>query len=209
MDITNNTMVFYGASGHATVVVEAWISSGGKVTAIFDDNEKIKELLHFHVDGKYDHSKYPNELVFLSIGSNSVRKRLATRLQRSFGKIIHPDTSISPSASLEEGSVVMAQVALNAQSKIGKHVILNTSSSIDHECAIDDFVHISPGVTLCGGVRVGEGTHLGAGSTVIQNITIGRWAVIGAGSLILENVPDYAVVVGVPGKVVRYQEAQY
>ena len=35
-------------------------------------------------------------------------------------------------------------------------------------------MHISPGVTLCGNVKVGEGSFIGASSTVIQNVKIGK-----------------------------------
>jgi acetyltransferase EpsM len=68
---------------------------------------------------------------------------------------------------------------------------------------IEDYVHISPQVTICDSVTVKEGTHIGAGATVIPNITIGKWCLIGAGAVITQNLPDYSLVVGVPGKVIR------
>ena len=74
---------------------------------------------------------------------------------------------------------------------------------MDHDCSLEDFVHICPHATLCGNVSVGEGTQIGAGATVIQGIKIGKWCMIGAGAVIIEDVPDYSVVVGVPGKVIK------
>ncbi|MFC0184902.1 DapH/DapD/GlmU-related protein [Pseudarcicella hirudinis] len=71
---------------------------------------------------------------------------------------------------------------------------------------MEDFVHISPNACICGGVSIGEGTHIGAGAIVIQGISIGRWATIGAGAVIVKNVPDYAVVVGNPGKIIKYNK---
>jgi acetyltransferase EpsM len=197
------TMVFYGASGHAAVVIEAWISSGGIVTAILDDNEGIKTLLDFAVEGKFYPAKYTGYYI-LSIGSNEIRKKLAGTVKGPFGKVVHSFSNLSASSTLEEGTVVMAGVVVNAHAKIGKHVILNTSCSIDHDCRVGDYAHVSPGATLCGGVTVGEGTHIGAGATVIQNITIGKWVIIGAGSVVVDNIPDYALVMGVPGRVIRY-----
>jgi len=85
-------------------------------------------------------------------------------------------------------------------------VIINTNASVDHDCKIHDFAHISPQVGLAGGVEIGEGTHIGIGACIIQNITIGKWATIGAGTVVLKNVPDYAVVVGNPGKIIKYNE---
>ena len=72
--------------------------------------------------------------------------------------------------------------------------------------ANEDFVHIAPNSTLCGGIRVGEGTLIGSGATIIPNISIGKWAVVGAGSVVVSDIPDYAVVVGNPGKVIKILE---
>ena len=56
-------------------------------------------------------------------------------------------------------------------------------------------------------VKVHEGTHIGAGATILPNISIGKWCVIGAGAVITQNLPDYSLVVGVPGKVIRKLES--
>jgi acetyltransferase EpsM len=53
------------------------------------------------------------------------------------------------------GSVIQADTI------IGKHVLVNTAASIDHENVIGDYAHVSPHAT-CGRVHVGEGTHIGA-----------------------------------------------
>ena len=97
----------------------------------------------------------------------------------------------------------MAGSIVQASSIIGHHSILNTKSSIDHDCKIYDFVHISPGATLCGNVEIGTGTHVGAGATIIPNIKVGKWCIIGAGAVITKNIPDYSLVVGVPGKIIK------
>ncbi len=92
---------------------------------------------------------------------------------------------------------------INVDTKIGKHCIINTAASIDHECVLEDFVHISPNATLSGGVYVGEGTHIGSGAVIVPNIKIGKWATIGAGAVIIRDVPDYATVVGNPGRIIK------
>lgn len=199
-------MIFYGASGHASVVIEAWEASGGSVTAIFDDNESIKSLKNHPVIGKYEARKASGHNLVLSIGANQVRQRLALRVQGPFGTVVHPFSCVSKSVNLGEGSVVMGGVVVNANSRVGKHVILNTSSSVDHDCIIEDFAHISPGSVLCGGVNIGEGTHIGAGATVIQNVKIGKWAIVAAGSVVIKDVPDHAMVMGVPAKIVKFNK---
>ena len=69
---------------------------------------------------------------------------------------------------------------------------------------VEDFAHIAPKVALCGGVKVGEGALLGVGVVVIPGIKIGKWSIIGAGSVVTKDVPDYAVVVGNPARILKY-----
>jgi acetyltransferase-like isoleucine patch superfamily enzyme len=52
------------------------------------------------------------------------------------------------------------------------------------------------------GVIIGDGAWLGAGAKVLDGVTIGSHAVIGAGAVVREAVPDRAVAVGVPARVV-------
>lgn len=59
-------------------------------------------------------------------------------------------------------------------------------------------------LNLAGNVTVKEGAHVGIGASIIQSVTIGKWATIGAGTVIIQNVPDYAVVVDISGKIIRY-----
>ena len=199
-------MIFFGASGHAKVVIEAWMSSGGKVSAVIDDDCSIKNILDFPVTCVYSPQDFNARELCISIGSNKNRKKIAGLLPAKFQSVIHPRTIVSTTAHIGPGTVIMAGVVINASAIIGEHVILNTSCVVDHDCVIDGFAHISPNATLCGGVCVGEGSHVGAGATIIQNIKIGKWATIGAGSVVLEDVPDYAVVVGVPGKTIKFDK---
>jgi len=55
-------------------------------------------------------------------------------------------------------------------------------------------------------VFIGEGTHVGIGASIIQGIKIGKWATIGAGAVVIRDVPDYAVVVGSPARIIKYKK---
>ena len=48
-----------------------------------------------------------------------------------------------------------------------------------------------------------DGVIVGAGAKVLGNITLGKHVRIGAGSVVVDDVPDYATVVGVPGRIVK------
>lgn len=170
---------------------------------IFDDNSERKNLNETPVIGPYNPAFDTHEEIIIAIGDNLIRKTVADKVIHKFGKTIHPTVLKSPYATVEEGSVVFHGAVLQADSRIGRHCIVNTNAIVEHDCIVGDYAHISPNVTLCGNVQIGEGTHVGAGAVVIPNITIGKWCVIGAGSVITESVPDFSMVVGVPGKVIR------
>jgi sugar O-acyltransferase (sialic acid O-acetyltransferase NeuD family) len=199
----SNKIILYGASGHAKVISSIIEAMDRFVDIIFDDNEKIVNLNQYRVLNGYDKRYNPNIPIIISIGDNKIRKKISEKISHPFTILIHPSSIIDKKVKIENGSVVFHNVIVQRDSIIGKHCIINTNASIDHDCIINDFVHISPSATLCGNVKVGVGSHIGAGSTIIPNINIGKWCVIGAGAVITKDVPDYSLVVGIPGKIIK------
>jgi acetyltransferase EpsM len=196
-------MILFGASGHAKVIFDCLKASGEEVTCVFDDDPTIEKLNSLKVSGSYDPRKLEDQKLIVAVGENLVRKRLVEKIKHKFGIAIHPSAIVSPFARIGEGTVILPSAIVNSGAVIGAHCIINSSAIVEHDCFVFDYVHISPNVTLCGGVEVGEGTSIGAATAVIPNIKIGKWCVIGAGSVINHHIPDYSVVVGVPGKVIR------
>lgn len=199
-----DNLYLYGASGHCKVIIDILKSNDLSVFAIVDDNPRFPNLFQIPV---YDSSylkDLSNKRVIISIGNNKIRKNIANKLLASFSMAIHQKAIVSDYSVIEEGSVVMAGAIINADAKIGKHCIINTAAIIEHDCKIDDFAHISPNASLAGDVKIGEGTQVGIGASIIQGIVVGKWAIIAAGAVIIRDVPDYAVVVGNPGRIIRY-----
>ncbi|MBS1777266.1 MAG: acetyltransferase [Bacteroidetes bacterium] len=194
-------MYLYGASGHGKVIVEIAEENNITIQAFLDKDLSKSQLLNYSIINEVPDK---NIEVVISIGNNQIRKKIVEENPKFYySKLIHPKAVLSKRAIIGEGTVVMSGVSINSEVKIGKHCILNTNSSIDHDCVIGNFVHISPNVALAGNVEVGEGTHIGIGACVIPGIKIGKWATIGAGAVIINHVPDFAVVVGNPAKVIK------
>jgi sugar O-acyltransferase (sialic acid O-acetyltransferase NeuD family) len=197
-------MIIYGASGHGKVVAEIVEVSGNTDITFVDDQPKGDTFLGYPLILANTLSFLPNHKLIIAIGNNRIRKNIAQKLNWDFTIAIHPSAQVSKRSQIKSGTVIMAGVSVNSECKIGEHVILNTNCSIDHDCDLEDFVHISPNVALGGDVRVGTCSHIGIGASVIQGIKIGKHVTIGAGAVIIEDVPDFAVVVGVPGKIIKY-----
>lgn len=197
-----NKFCIYGASGHGKVIIEILEAMGIKVDLIFDDNDAIKSLLNYPVQ-KFSPQLTQDKKMIISVGNNSIRKKIASTINAEYGIVIHPSSFVSPRCVLGEGSVVMPGVTINVNTSIGKHCIINTNASVDHDCIIRDFVHISPNATLCGDVHIGVGTHIGAAAVIIPGKKIGRYCTVGAGSVVVNDIPDFSVAFGNPCRIIK------
>lgn len=195
-------MKLYGASGHAKVIIDILNANGIEISEIFDD---------FSTDTSLNGIKISlpiatNEELIVSIGDNSIRKRIVENGNfQQFGIAIHPSAIISPNAEIGEGTVIMQGAIIQSGAKIGKHCIVNTGATIDHDCILNDYVHISPGVNLCGNVFVGAGAQIGVGSAVVPGVKIGEWSLVCAGSVVAHDIPSNCVAAGNFCKVKRYK----
>lgn len=191
----------YGAGGHAKVVAEIIRSCGDRVGEVYYDIPPMQ-----YIDGVLPANVSdvtPRGPMVIAIGLNEARKRISGLYDLEYRRVIHPSAIISPSVLIDEGSVVMAGAIVNVDTRLGRHCIINTSASVDHDCVISDFVHIAPHVAVCGNTRIGEGSFIGAGSVIIDGITIGRNCMIGAGSVVVSDIPDNTVAYGNPCRPVK------
>lgn len=195
-----SSYILIGGGEHARVVLDVLLSNHTKVNGLFDPKYS-GELFGVPQMGDYSASKFPTAKAIVGIGNNTTRKKAIQFCKHTFGNAFHSSAIISSFAKVDEGTVIFHKCVVQANTKIGKHVILNTGAQIDHDCIIGDYVHLAPSATLCGTVEVGEGTLVGAGATIIPGIKIGKWAVVAAGAVVTQNIPDFALVAGVPAVI--------
>lgn len=205
-------IIIFGASGHAKVIADIVMKSNDEVIGFLDDNLDIQGKEVFcgkkvlGTTNEENVNKYINECYFIiGIGSNRVRKIINDKYPNiKWYTAIHPNAILANGVEINEGSVVMAGSVINPGTVIGKHCIINTCSSVDHDNLIADYVHISPGSHLAGTVKVGNGTWICAGVTVINNITIADNTIVGAGATIIEDIIDAGCTyVGVPARKIK------
>jgi acetyltransferase-like isoleucine patch superfamily enzyme len=77
-------------------------------------------------------------------------------------------------------------------------VIVNHNASVDHDCILEDGVHVAPGACLGGGATVGSRCLIGLHAAVLPKVSIGSGTVVGAGAVVLHDTPPNAVTHGVP-----------
>lgn len=200
--------VIIGYSGHSYVLLDALETRGYELRGYIDREKKEKNPYNLQYLGSESDNQFSEMLkdsdIFIAIGDNEVRRKIFNNITRhgaSTPNLIHGKALVSPYAVVNPAAVVMAGAVINSLALIGKGVICNTSSIVEHECRLGDFVHLAPGAVLAGNVHVGENTFIGANSVVKQGVSIGSNVTVGAGSVILRDIPDDAKVYGNPGKL--------
>lgn len=115
---------------------------------------------------------------------------------------------------------VCAHTLIEGDVVIGDRVTIKSGVYIWDGIIVEDDVFIGPCVAFTNDkmprskiypeqfsrIHLKQNCSIGANATLLPGITVGRHAMIGAGSVVTKDVPDYAVVVGNPAKVIRYIE---
>ncbi len=208
-------LLIIGSSGHAKVIIDI-VEKQGKyyIIGLIDSYRSIgEETLGYLVLGdenliiKYA-SEYSNLHLFIAIGDNSVRHKVTNKINAlgvdfSYASVIHPTAIIGKGIKIGVGVAVMAGSVINPASAIGNFSIINTASSIDHDCQIDQFATISPGAILGGSVKIGQFAVVSIGATVIHGINIGEDSIVGAGATVINHIGNNEIHVGVPARKLR------
>ncbi len=208
MQEENRPIVLLGYSGHAFVVAEAALMCGMNIKG-YAAKAAMKlnpyALDYLGDENTPEFSEWNSEFL-LGIGDNFIRTRVAGFVRAKGYKcitLVHPDSSVSNFAEIDDGTFIARNAAVNPLCRIGKDVIINTSASLDHECHIGHGSHIAPGAILAGNVTVGKNSFIGANTVIKQDVTIGDHVVIGAGSVVLKDIKSGNKIVGNPAKLIN------
>ncbi len=123
--------------------------------------------------------------------------------------------------NLGEGSMVLPPVngSCVGTMKLGKNVFINSNllAMARGGVTIEEGARLAANVQLitnnhdpydldilpCRPILIRAHAWIGAGATILPGVCVGRHAVVGAGSVVTKDVPDYAVAVGNPARVIK------
>ena len=111
-----------------------------------------------------------------------------------FTSFIHPDTYISPSATIGEGVVIAPGVNIGPKVSIGDFTLINSRSSMGHDTKVGSYNFICPNVCFSGFTTAGDENLLSINSASIPGIAVGSRNKIAAGMILDKNVGDDEVV---------------
>ncbi|MDP4197564.1 MAG: NeuD/PglB/VioB family sugar acetyltransferase [Bacteroidota bacterium] len=199
-------MLIYGGNGFTKLVIDSLESQSIKIDGIFDDEPLQGSLDNYTYLGKYHNMTMKEEEILVAREDNILRKYIAESITHKAGKIAHSSAHIYDNVQYGPGSIILHHSAILPDVKIGTHVIINAGAIVERDTVIDDFVTIGQSSTICSNVKLELGSYVGPSATVLSNVKVGKWASIAAGSVIINDVPDFAIVVGNPGKIVKYRD---
>jgi UDP-2-acetamido-3-amino-2,3-dideoxy-glucuronate N-acetyltransferase len=136
-------------------------------------------------------------------------------------------TKIWHFSHIQAGAVIGVNCILGQNVNIGNNVVIGNYVKIQNNVSVyegvilEDYVFCGPSMVFTNVIdprskypqsgsqyykktTVKEGATLGANCTIICGHTIGRYAFIGAGAVVTKDIPDFALVVGNPGKIVDW-----
>ncbi|MET0931942.1 MAG: acetyltransferase [Aeromicrobium sp.] len=201
-------LILIGAGGLAREVAAA-ADSGHRhrILGIVDDDPALhgRSIHGRPVLGGIDQVLWDrSSRLVICTGQGRTRRRIVEQLAAHdigisrFATIVHPSVHVPPSCFVGVGSVLLAQVALTADARIGRHVVVMPNATITHDDVIGDYATLCAGVSLAGNVTIGQGAYLGADASVRQHLRVGNDSTLGMGSTLLDDLPDGETWAGVP-----------
>ena len=128
---------------------------------------------------------------------------------------------IASSAFVSEAAYIAGDVEIGENSSIWPGVVIRAdfgkitvgnNTSIEDNCVVHSGADVIIGNNTIVGHgaivhchRIGSNVLVGNNATLLDNAEIGDFCIIGAGSVIISDVPDYAIVAGVPAKLISYR----
>jgi sugar O-acyltransferase (sialic acid O-acetyltransferase NeuD family) len=211
-------LLVIGSSGHASVLVDAIELAGMYDVAGYLDDTVVRgtDRRGYRVLGGLDNAasvceEQLIENVVIAIGDNWWRRKIHSDLvgkcpQLKFPVVKHPTAVIAKTTEIGSGTAILAGSHVGPGSRVGEFCIINSGSSVDHDCVLYDFASIAPGSFTGGLVQIGECSAIGVGASISDRISIGSHAVVGTGAVVVRDIPDLVVAYGNPARVLRTRQ---
>jgi len=127
---------------------------------------------------------------------------------------------IQKGARLGENCILGQNVNISNNVKIGNCVKIQNNVSVYEGVELEDYVFCGPSMVFTNDLTprskypkgserykktmVKHGATIGANATIVSGITLGRWAMIAAGAVVTKDVPDYALMAGIPARLIGW-----
>lgn len=126
-------------------------------------------------------------------------------------KYLHNGIKYSPNIFIGQGSYIGSDnhITIMGDLRIGKHLLTGRHvliSDNNHGKISFDDLHLAPGkrsLSTHGSIQIGDNVWIGENACVLGGVSIGNGSVIAANAVVTHDVPDYALVAGVPARIIK------
>ena len=141
--------------------------------------------------------------------------------------VVGDNTRIWHFSHLQSGSVIGKNCTIGQNVNIGNNVLIGNYVKIQNNVSVyegvelEDYVFCGPSMVFTNvnlprcefpqkgskfyvSTKVKKAASIGANATILCGVIIGEYALVGAGSVVTKDVPDFAKIIGNPGKVVGW-----
>lgn len=140
------------------------------------------------------------------------------------GTKIWQNSQILAGAEIGKNCLIGHNCFISSKAKLGNGVKLQSNIDVWDLVTLQDYVFVGPSAVFTNDLNprakypklkypqygqwlptlVKEGASIGANATIVCGVTIGKCAFVGAGTVVTKDIPDYAIVVGVPAKIIGW-----
>jgi len=189
-------VLLYGSRDFAKTVAELAGHCGYRVAGTIDDYAtgpgilgNLQTVFTSHPPARYQ--------IAFAIGYKDLPARFhawerVRQLGYSTVTLVHPRAYVADSASLGEGTIVMAGAIVDVRARIGSIAVLWPGANVSHDSAVGVNSFLSPGAILCGHVVIGHSTFIGAGAVVADHQDVPAGAHLKANTVFYRKPPSTA-----------------
>ncbi|MBK7653151.1 MAG: acyltransferase [Flammeovirgaceae bacterium] len=179
------------------------------ISQAINKNISLKRKMFFflyNVFGKF----LPRTTMPYSFGSRHIRAYLVKNFIDACGANlrIEPGVTLSPMVAIGSHCFIGENCRLQGKVILGNDALIAQNVNMvafNHRFERLDIPIRSQGENF-GTIKINDDVWIGVNAIILNNVSIGNHAVIGAGSVVTRDVPDWAIVGGVPAKIIRYRE---
>ncbi len=157
-------------------------------------------------------SKMPRSSSKIRIGQKQIRRFFAKGFIEYMGKNVNieKNATFGPRVKIGDYSGIGINAKIADDVTIGKYVMMGPDCIIytnNHAYSDLNTPMMFQGKTESKPVTIGNDVWIGSRVTIMPGVSIGNGSVIGASAVVTKDVPDYAIVGGVPSKVLKYRNS--
>lgn len=203
-------IAIFGTGGHAKELLDlAWDQGYRNICFLEKVVHNQQTLFGFPILSESALADFEDADFAIGIADPVIRKKIYEFYPHlHYPNLVHSQASLGYAVLdqliTSKGVIVAAGARISNSCEFGNFIIVSFNSTIGHDCKLDDFVSVMPGVNVSGCIELKEAVYIGTNATILPGQSpnhlkcLGEYSTIGAGSLVLKDTRAYTTYVGSP-----------